>query len=192
MIIAFEGIDACGKETQVRMLKRHVVGKLGQKFFTCDFPDYTTITGKKITELLRKPDEERDGLVLQALMTANRYEMQHWLRQAVISYDVVVLDRYWLSGLVYGMTDDLPLEWLLSVHKRLIQPDQWVVLDIPVGESFRRRPKREDEYEMNEHRLTTARRLYRETQDYVPDVAVIDANRTPEEVHEQIVALCGL
>jgi len=181
MIVAFEGIDACGKETQVRMLERHAINK-GIKVSKFDFPNYTTDTGKKISGLLKSEDDERDGLILQSLMTVNRYESAHKIEEAHARGELVILDRYWMSGLVYGQTDGLPLDWLLRVHARLIQPHQWIVLDISVGESFRRRPKREDEYEMNEKRLMEARQFYRSAQDIVSDVFIVKADQSPEEV----------
>lgn len=191
MIIAFEGIDACGKETQVRMLQRYCAAK-GIKTTKLDHPNYESDTGKKISELLRVPDEERDALVLQSLMTVNRYESQHLIYQAQLEGQITILDRYWMSGLVYGQTDGLSLDWLVKIHEQLIPPHQWIVLDISVGESFRRRPKREDEYEMNEKRLLEARQLYLSAQDIISDVAVINASQSPEEVHAAVLRCCEL
>lgn len=189
-IIAFEGIDACGKSTQIRMLKEYAA----RNEIPCaqfNYPNYESETGKKILELLKSPDGTRDPLVLQSLMTANRYEDQYMLRALKNPEQkkegIIILDRYWMSGMVYGRFDRLSLDWLLRVHENLIQPDLWVVLDISVEESFRRRPHRMDAYESNEERLQACRQYYRDAQDMIPDVALISGSRPAEEVHDMVL-----
>lgn len=184
MIVAFEGIDACGKSTQIKMLTDYA-NSMGIMSMLFNYPDYETETGKKILELLKAP--ERDPLVLQSLMTTNRYEQQWELEKAHSMGVLVILDRYWLSGLVYGLADGLPLIWLLRVHDRLIQPHQWLVLNISVEESFKRRPIRDDSYESNKVRLEDARQAYRGAQDMIGDVAVINAMQSPEKIHAEIL-----
>ena len=189
MIIAFEGIDACGKETQVRALRADALLR-GQEVLVKSYPDYETETGKKISELLQLPDGERDGLLLQSLMTMNRYESQEPLKRAHQDGQLVILDRYWMSGLVYGQTDGLDLDWLLRVHERLLQPDYWFVLDISVEESFRRRPAREDVYEESKERLEKCRDLYHKASLWT-GARIIDGHNSPEAVHEMVLTELG-
>lgn len=189
MIVAFEGIDACGKQTQVRMLKEHAE-KLGHKTRVFSFPDYESPTGLKIKELLRA--EERDPLVLQSLMTVNRLEKQIKIEVAQIHGELTILDRYWLSGWVYGQTDDLSQAWLTDIHEKMIHPHQWIILDIPVEESFRRRPVREDAYESSKARLNHARHLYLAALNTVlhnphGPCMTIDATLEPEAIHAQVL-----
>lgn len=157
MIIAIEGIDACGKETQVALLREYFDAR-DLKNVVLEFPHYQSSTGRKIKELLLAP--ERDPLVLQSLMTVNRYESSSLIKQFQATNHTVILDRYWLSGLIYGQTDGLDRDWLWNVHEDLPQPDLWILLDIPVAESFKRRPHREDAYEASTKRLCEARNLY--------------------------------
>jgi dTMP kinase len=188
MIIAFEGIDACGKSTQIRMLEEQTeLNGFSSKVFS--YPNYETDTGKKILELLKAP--KRDPLVLQTLMTVNRYENQTEIDVAQRMGMIVILDRYWLSGLVYGLSDGLPLSWLLNVHNRLIQPDQWIVLDISVEESFRRRPVRDDAYEASEQRMKFCRQQYCDAQDSISDLSIVNAMQAPKVVHDQIFEILG-
>jgi dTMP kinase len=197
MIVAFEGIDACGKQTQVRMLEEYANrNKMASVAF--DFPNYETPTGKKISELLISSDDNRDALVLQSLMTVNRYEMQDTIEDAHFRGELVILDRYWMSGWVYGQTDGIDPTWLESVHLPLIQPHQWILLDIPVGESFKRRPQREDAYEASRARLEASRRLYLQAAMGEPEarlfemVKIIDATKPPEWIHKEILGCLEL
>ena len=56
MLIAFEGLDQSGKETQARLLAARLVGE-GRRVTTVSFPDYATPIG---TELHRALHGERD------------------------------------------------------------------------------------------------------------------------------------
>lgn len=191
-IIAIEGIDACGKQTQVAILKKYLEKNANAPVRDFTFPNYNTLTGHKISELLKA--KERDPLVLQALMTINRYECQDEIADA-LREGFVILDRYWLSGYVYGRTDKLDPRWLLDMHTRLIQPDRWIILDIPPEESFRRRPVRENEYEAELWRMEAARSMYLEVANMglliSRPVSVIDATQDEELVHNDILIECG-
>lgn len=197
MIVAFEGIDACGKQTQVRMLEEYASRKK-LPVVTFDFPNYKSLTGKKISELLISSDDNRDGLVLQSLMTVNRYEMQDTIEDAHFRGELVILDRYWMSGWVYGQTDGIDATWLESVHLPLVQPHQWILLDMPVEESFKRRPEREDSYEASRSRLEACRRLYLQAAMGEAEarlfemVKIIDATKPPEWIHKEILGCLEL
>ena len=186
-IIAFEGIDACGKQTQVTLLREYL--ERGSEVSVFSFPNYETITGKKIKELLKAP--ERDPLVLQALMTANRYECQIDIEVARMS-GFVIFDRYWLSGLVYGSGDGLDRQWLVDIHSRLIQPHHWFILDVTVEESFKRRPVREDAYEADVDRLNAARAEYISFAGRHPCASFINAMQDEELVFDDILQAIGL
>lgn len=138
-----------------------------------------------------------EALVLQALMTTNRYEAIHALRCQVEPTSppgappsgATVLDRYWASGYAYGTADGIDSDWLLAIHDALPQPDLTVLCDITVEESFRRRPAREDAYEASRERLELARRAYHRLAARDPDRWFLtDPSGTADSVHAQIAA----
>jgi dTMP kinase len=208
VIIALEGVDASGKATHSRLLAEHL-GAGG--FFS--FPNYNSPTGKLIKEHLqgewaavrsasiyfdvsvsRLDNAAEDALVFQALMTVNRMEVAEAINRADALGDVV-LDRYWPSGYVYGTLDGLSPEYLIEIHKILPQPDLFLLLDVDVGDSLRRRPDRRDRYEKDDkmHRRVD---LYRELWAKPPPTysfehgeatwKVINARGTKAEVQESI------
>lgn len=165
VIIAIESIDAAGKATQARRL----ADRLGCRVLS--FPDYSSPTGRAISEHLKgdwyvdqhPPDEGgyRDMLVRQSLMLTNR--MEHFDALALASGSDkhhLVLDRYWASGLVYGRVEGLDRSWLELVHRPLPRADAWILLDIPMEESFRRRPQRRDANERDGIKLAAVRAEY--------------------------------
>lgn len=211
MIIACEGIDAAGKATQAPLIVDALRAR-GLTSSLMSFPNYKTETGLLLKKLLK--GERRLGaceefvsveglhhdqaLVLQALMTANRYEAISVLRSWKLATPsspngsaftgVLVLDRYWSSGYAYGSADGIDPNWLLNLHLALPQPDLTIFCDITVEQSFQRRPVREDAYEASRERLEKARQAYWKLVELFPNEwFVTDANGTVESIHAQIM-----
>ncbi|MGH9330698.1 MAG: dTMP kinase, partial [Vicinamibacterales bacterium] len=91
-LIAFEGLDQSGKETQAQRL-RDALKATGHKARFLTFPDYGTSIGEEIARALQG---ERDygPDVMQLLFIANRYErkpeIERWLEGGL----VLLCDRY--------------------------------------------------------------------------------------------------
>ena len=64
------------------------------------------------------------------------------------------------TGLVYGGLDGLDVQWIEKTNASLPQPDVWIYLDIPIEESFKRRPERRDRYESDRAYLEKVREGY--------------------------------
>ncbi len=72
MLIAFEGLDQSGKETQSKRV-RDLLRSAGRKARVVSFPDYGTSIGEEIARALQGERDYSDE-VLQLLYVANRYE----------------------------------------------------------------------------------------------------------------------
>ena len=74
MLIAFEGLDQSGKETQARLLRARLEQD-GRKVHAVSFPDYETPIGQ---EIAARSHGERDFApdVMQLLYVANRFEFK--------------------------------------------------------------------------------------------------------------------
>src|SRR5438067_9288825 len=81
MLIAFEGLDQSGKQTQAEML-RDRLKRDGYKARLVSFPDYGTSIGEEIARALQG-EREYDADVMQLLYIANRYErrsdLERWI-----------------------------------------------------------------------------------------------------------------
>ena len=195
MIVCIEGIDGCGKGEQAARLTK----RLGAKLFK--FPDRSTPTGALIYGHL----EEKwwvdakvleadvlgmdEALVFQALQLANRMEHATELFQAAARGNVV-LDRYWPSGYAYGSADGLDPGYMVNLHRWLPQPDMFVLLDIDLATSMKRRPERRDRYEkLGDHYFDLVighyRRLWSQ-QELEHKWVVVDGRAPPDEVEAQI------
>jgi len=203
MIVALEGIDASGKETQAQLLRSWARDQLSfNTVETQDFPDYSKISGVVIKDILEAGYEKALGglhpmdraVALQSLYVTNRLEHFEKLKHySECRRELLVLDRYYASGLVYGAADGIAQGWLHEVHAPLPTADAWILVDITVNESVSRRPSRRDMYEKDLDKLEDVRgrylHLFNETMPTLEPQRwhVVDGTGTQLEVHERIV-----
>jgi dTMP kinase len=157
-LIAFEGLDQSGKQTQAERLGEQLVAG-GRMVRPLSFPDYDTVIGGEIGRALR--GERHYGPdVMQLLYVANRYEWKPEIVHAMAQGTVVVCDRYLASSVAYGEAQGLDPSWLLSMQQHLPQPDITILLDIPPEASAQRKRTDRDRYEQDLALLGRVRESY--------------------------------
>ena len=76
LFIVFEGVDRCGKTTQISMLKKHFLSK-NVPCHEMEFPDRSTPQiGAAINGYLKNKNDLNDN-VIHLLFSANRWEKQY-------------------------------------------------------------------------------------------------------------------
>jgi dTMP kinase len=145
LLIAFEGLDQSGKQTQAELLRDRLTAH-GRTVRLLSFPDYDTVIGAEIGRALR--GERHYGAdVMQLLYVANRYEYKQPILDAIQAGTIIVCDRYVASSVAYGEAQGLDRGWLVEIQKYLPQPDATILLDIPPEVSARRKSQDRDKYE---------------------------------------------
>ena len=189
MLIAFEGLDQSGKETQARLLGERLV-EHGRRVQVVSFPDYSTPIG---AELHRALHGERDygADVIQMLMVANRYEWKPAIAAAIDRNEVVLADRYLASSIAYGEAQGLDPAWLLEVQKYLPQPAFTVMIDIAPGTAAGRKRAGRDRFEQDLALLERVRTSYRR-QAGAPGWYSIDGERSIPEVAADVASVVEL
>ena len=158
VLIAFEGLDQSGKQTQAEWLGERLIAG-GRVVRQLSFPDYDTVIGSEIGRALR--GERHYGPdVMQLLYVANRYEWKPEIVNATAQGTVVICDRYLASSIAYGGAQGLDPAWLLAMQAHLPQPDVTVLLDIPPDASARRKQTGRDRYEQDLALLGRVRESY--------------------------------
>ena len=145
LIIAFEGLDQSGKQTQAERL-RDRLKQDGHKSRLVSFPDYATSIGEEIARALAG-EREYGADVMQLLYVANRYErkpdLQRWLDGGLI----LVADRYVASSVAYGEAMGLDPGWLTDMQKLLPPVALTILLDIAPETAVQRKAVDRDRYE---------------------------------------------
>ena len=159
LLIAFEGLDQSGKQTQAELLRDRLKQE-GRKARLVSFPDYGTSIGEEIARALSgERDYEAD--VMQLLYVANRYErkadLQRWLDGGLI----LVCDRYTASSVAYGEAFGLDPAWLSDMQRFLPPASLTIMLDIAPETAARRKSADRDRYERDLALLGRVRGSYR-------------------------------
>jgi len=158
MLIAFEGLDQSGKETQARTLGSRLEQN-GYRVRPASFPDYETPIGREIRQAL---DGQREfgPDVMQLLYVVNRFEWRPRLESWLAAGDVVVCDRYRASSIAYGEAQGLDAAWLDDIQRGLPVPAITVLLDIAPETAVRRKSSGRDKYERDLELLGRVRMSY--------------------------------
>jgi len=178
-LIAFEGLDQSGKQTQAELL-RDRLKQDGHKARLVSFPDYGTSIGEEIARALQG-EREYGPDVMQLLYVANRYErkpdVQRWLDGGLI----LVCDRYVASSIAYGEAFGLDAGWLAEMQKYLPAPALTIMLDIAPETAAARKSADRDRYERDLAMLGRVRESYRR-QATAGGWAVLDGERTKDAI----------
>ena len=193
LFIVFEGIDGCGKSTQLRMLADRLTS-LGRSVVTTAEPTDTQ-TGKMLREALSGKDA-RTATEMAALFTLDRIHHnvgKGGIAEALAAGKDIISDRYYYSSLAYqgSLTD---YEWVRRMNcdcPDIRKPDLCIFLDMEPKAALARvgtRGAATEIYEREES-LTLFREAFHRVLRALDDkVAVIDADGTPDEVAARVLA----
>lgn len=179
MLIAFEGLDQSGKETQARQLRARIQQD-GRIVRAVSFPDYETPIGTEIRQALAG-EREYGPDVMQLLYVANRFEHRRRLERWLEDGDVVVCDRYRASSIAYGEAQGLDPDWLELIQQHLPPATITVLLDIAPETAVTRKQTGRDRYERDLSLLARVRESYRR-QAARSGWVLIDAEQSKDDV----------
>lgn len=195
LFITFEGIDGCGKSTQIELLREFLDSK-GIDNIVIREPG-GTVVGEKIREiLLDKKNSDMTPLAELLLFEAARAQIvSEKISPALEEGTCVICDRFFDSSMAYqgvarGMGTDV-VSLLNNVAVAGIAPDITFFLDITVEESLARRNKRGEESDRIESAgdsfLEKVRQGYLYAAVYDSDrIKTIDASSSIEDIASQI------
>jgi len=158
-LIAFEGLDQSGKQTQAELLRDRLKEE-GHKSRLVSFPDYGTSIGEEIARALAG-ERDYDADVMQLLYVANRYERKADLQRWIDGGLVLVCDRYTASSVAYGEAQGLDPAWLDDMQRFLPRAALTIMLDIAPETAVKRKAVDRDRYERDLSLQQRVRESYR-------------------------------
>jgi dTMP kinase len=184
-LIAFEGLDQSGKQTQAELLRDRLKER-GRKARLISFPDYGTSIGEEIARALSN-ERDYDADVMQLLYIANRYEkkseLQRWLDGGLI----LVSDRYTASSVAYGEAFGLDAGWLNDIQKFLPPASLTILLDIAPETAVKRKAVDRDRYERDLALQARVRESYHR-QAAAQGWTVLDGERAKDEIAADVLS----
>jgi len=185
MFVALEGIDGSGKSTQINLITKKLNDRIadGTVVESVKFPVINSPTGSLIKKLLDSGVKSKESrIIFQSLMSVNRKEFFY---KYSLHKKILIADRYELSGIVYGLAQGLDLDWLLSINQNDPAPDLTFFIDVDPSESFKRRPKREDQLESDIDFLQVIYSIYKKR---LPLGSIrVDGMLSPDRIADEIV-----
>ena len=135
MFISLEGIEGCGKTTQLDYLGAFLAD-MGRPYVVTREPGGTVI-GKKIRSILLDP-ESKDlvpAAELLLYMADRAQHIQALIKPQLEAGKIVLCDRYFDATVVYqGFARGLDIDFIRSLHRLVfedLKPDITLLLDLP-------------------------------------------------------------
>lgn len=193
MFISFEGGDGAGKSTQVRLLAEWF--KARGREVVATFEPGDTALGAQLRELVQH-GEDLQARTEALLFAADRaHHVATVIRPALGRGAVVITDRYLDSSVVYqGAGRRLgarEVERLSLWATQGLLPQLTILLDLDPAVGAQRISRSRDRIEQagdEFHQVVRDAFLARASQDATGRWLVLDATRTPEQLHADVVA----
>lgn len=198
--LTFEGIDGCGKTTQLDLFAEYLT-RLRLPFLVTREPGGTEL-GERIRKVVLSGQsvgmDPRTELLL--LFASRAQNVAQTIRPALARGRVVLCDRFTDASLAYqGYGRGLELDFIRRLHRiacQGLQPDLTLVIDIDPSTSVRRARRRNFDARQDEGRFERetrafyerVRRGYRALARREPRrVKFIPGEDTPENIHQAVL-----
>jgi len=127
-IIVVEGPDRVGKFTQTHLLQEYITG-IGLGATVVEVPIRSAITYRIIYWMLQNGLAKTFPKIFQWFQFINRKIFQVFTLPTLEDhYDFIVMDRWSLSTIVYGIAEGIPKDYTIGLAKKLREPDFTIIL----------------------------------------------------------------
>ena len=194
MFIVFEGIDGCGKTTQIFLLANHLysLSKYSHILITRE-----AYKDRKIREVLMQDESKDKAEKLTELFVQDRKEHISDLIAPSLNKNVIVIsDRYKYSTICFQAAQGQDMNELIKMHDNMPLPDFIFVLDVPADVAFERINLRNkainktefNKFEKNSNFLEKTRQNYLKLKELLPEenIILIDGTKSVDAVFEEI------
>ena len=187
-LLVFEGLDGCGKSTQIERLARALREAGGDVLVTCEPTDGAW--GRRLREMAREGEPVAAEEELSWFVEDRREHVAQVLVPGLEAGRIVLTDRYYLSTVAYQGARGLDWRGILEASEAEFPwPDLVLLLEIePEAGLARVRSRGEALETVFERRdiLERVAEIFRAVER--PYIERIPAEGTPEEVHAAVCA----
>lgn len=184
--IVFEGIDGCGKGTQLKLAASYLFDK--NKDNDLYLTREPTKDFHEIRERMSKGNDVTKDVewYTQMFVEDRRNHVKKYINPALENGIHVLCDRYKYSTLAYQQTQGMCLKSLINMHKGLIVPDLVLIYDCDPEIAFNRR-KNDGATDVFDKDLEFQRRLrenYLKLKDILKkeNIQIINSNFSIEDI----------
>lgn len=191
LFVTFEGIDGCGKSTQVWKLAKYIsnLSKYNHIFVTRE--PYKNQDIRKILQEDSDPYSQGRKLA-KMFVTDRRVHAEEIIIPNLERECHVISDRYDLSTLAYQQTQGVQLRELINMHRGIIKPNLTFIVDVPAEIAIERMKKDnernvEQKFEKQIEFIEKLRQNYLALQKQLPErrIIIIDGTPSVEDIFEK-------
>jgi thymidylate kinase len=184
-IVVFEGPDKVGKETQSKLLAKALLDA-GLRVTRVEPTKEFAIGKKLIYSMLDSGAAKRHPNAFQLVQFMNRMYFQYVkLPELMIRNDVVLCDRWALSGFIYGHCEGINSRLNGWMYERAHKPDLTLVFS---GTSYRRSTG-DDSYEKDTDLQARVKKMYSRAGIEREGHVLVNNVGTVEEIHDDIIEI---
>ncbi|MBU1036566.1 hypothetical protein KKF32_00845 [Patescibacteria group bacterium] len=186
LFIVIYGINNLGKTTQAKKLVESFK-QAGLQVEYLKYPIYDLDpTGTWLNKYIRSNKREKiSKKELQDIYTKNRFDFQLQLCQKLNEGINIIAEDYSGTGIAWGWTEGVDLEYLIETNKGLVKPDIEILLD---GERFLEAKEENHYFEDNEEMMQKGRLNHLQLAKRF-GWEVVNANQEIEKVHQDILKI---
>jgi len=123
------------------------------------------------------------------LLSANRWEKKTEIERVIGKGTTIIMNRYYQSNLVYGISKGLKLDWLLALDKGLPRADLVIVIDIKTNTLVTRSKNGIiDTFEKDLELIRKVKKNYRILANKF-NWSIIDGEKSVDDVHYQVLKI---
>jgi dTMP kinase len=197
LFVAFEGVEGAGKGTQIRLAKEWLESQ-GLEVLVTREPGGTPV-GEELRRMLLAHDTGHIEPKTEALLfaAARAQHVASVIRPSLAEGKVVICDRYIDSSVAYqGWARGLGEQDVLTLNVWATQglfPDLVLLLHLEPEAGLLRSLEEPDRIEMEgqDFHAKVADAYLRIAEEHPERFVVLDADQTPEKVHEQVTQALG-
>lgn len=197
LFVAFEGVEGSGKGTQIRLAKEWLESQDVEVLVTRE-PGGTPV-GEELRKVLLDHETGHIEPKTEALLFAasRAQHVASVIRPALAEGRVVITDRYIDSSIAYqGSARGLGEQDVLTLNVWATQglfPDLVLLLHLEPEAGLLRSLEEPDRIELEgqDFHAKVADAYLRIAEEHPERFVVVDADRTPEQVHEQVIEALG-
>ncbi len=200
LYIILDGIDYCGKSTQVRLLESYLKS-IGHRVVCLKEPDREGEYGKRIYEILETENDiyKSAELCFDLYLKDRKVNTEKRVIPKLNEGISVIQDRGKYATRCYQAAQGINENRIIEAHKGLLLPDLVVIMQITVEESMRRRESAgrnitADMFEKKREFLEKVAKNYGGLRCDWEDENILyaDGMQSVEDVHSQIKTYVGL
>lgn len=202
--VSFEGIEGCGKTTQIALLSEYLKNRNVAHTITRE-PGGTAV-GEGIRKILLNSETIHLTAASELLLfyASRSQNIAEKIKPALERGEMVICDRFYHASMAYqGYGRGIPLDFIDKLTDLVCdryRPEKTILLDIEPSVGLARARARnhtrvEDEGRFEAENLdfyTKIRNGYLELAARDPRIRIIDADRPVQDVHRDILKVLGL